>query len=87
MKRHKKFSVLLLYPDDLNEGGHQTYYSHVCAIDVDDAIRVAQLEASVANGSAWEKSDDPTTARDELARDFKQLLVIAGHHADLGNGH
>jgi hypothetical protein len=87
MKRRKKFSVLLLYPVDLNEGGHQTYYSRVCAIDVADAIKVAQREASTANGSAWEESDDPETARDKLASEFKQLLVIAGHHVDLGNGH
>ncbi len=65
----KPYSVLLLYPDDANDGGNETYYAWVQAPDSIAAIAEAQREALAAN--EW-------TDRD-LA-DFVPLLVTDGHH-------
>ncbi|HJW82452.1 MAG TPA: hypothetical protein VJ396_09430 [Acidiferrobacterales bacterium] len=69
-----KFSVLLLYPDYLaNQYGEETFFAHVVADNKAAAIQVAQViaEGGVANDGA-------------KPEDFLPLLVLAGHHDDLG---
>jgi len=66
---NKPYSVLLLYPDYLDDTGCETYYAFVEAIDPIDAIAVAQREAVTEQVIAI---DDPT--------DFIPLLVTEGHH-------
>jgi hypothetical protein len=66
----KPFSVLLLYPDFVNDYGTETYYAFVEATDQIDAVAVAQRQAVAAQCI---EIDDPT--------DFVPLLVTEGHHA------
>jgi hypothetical protein len=63
------YSVLLLYPDDANDGGTETYYAWVEAADPIAAVAEARRQAVVANDCAEFRPDD-----------FAPLLVIAGHH-------
>jgi hypothetical protein len=65
----KPYSVLLLYPDDRNDGGNETYYAWVEAPDPVTAIAEAQRQALATN--EWDDVD-PTG--------FHPLLVINGHH-------
>jgi hypothetical protein len=65
----KPHSVLLLYPDDLDATGYETYYAFVEASDATDAVAVAQRQAAAAQSIAI---DDPA--------DFRPLLVTEGHH-------
>lgn len=69
----KSFSVLLRYSDYLNNGGNETFYTHVEAADSIKAIRLAQAEAAKHN--EFEDDDNPL--------DFAPLLCIAGHHNGL----
>lgn len=73
----KKFTVLLLYPDDLaDQYGEETYLAWVEAEDAPSAILKAQNEALRANGS-------PAGSRRE---DFRPLFACAGHQPDLVAG-
>jgi hypothetical protein len=65
----KPYSVLLLYPDDANDGGKETYYAWVQAANPIAAIADAQRKALATN--EW-------TDRDPA--DFVPLLVTEGHH-------
>ncbi len=67
----KPYSVLLLYPDDVNDSGAETYYAFVEATDAIEAVAVARREAVAAQEEA---------AADYEPDDFAPLLVIAGHH-------
>jgi len=64
------YSILLLYPDYLDDTGYETFYAFVEAADPIDAVATAQRQAATAQACAI---DDPT--------DFHPLLVTAGHHA------
>jgi hypothetical protein len=66
----KPHSVLLLYPDWLNDNGTETYYAFVEAADAIEAVAVAQQQAAAAQSV---EVDDPA--------DFAPLLVTEGHHA------
>lgn len=65
------YSVLLLYPDEANDDGTETYYAFVEATDPIAAIAEARRKALATN--EWtEDGVDPDG--------FTPLLVIAGHH-------
>jgi hypothetical protein len=66
----KPYSVLLHYPDYLDDTGYETYYAFVESSDPIDAVAAAQHQA-VADQAV--DIDDPT--------DFAPLLVTEGHHA------
>ena len=63
-----KYSVLLLYPDYMNDDGTETYFAHVEADDVADAVKAAQIGAADANNCAPETADD-----------FAELITFPGH--------
>ena len=65
----RPYSVLLLYPDDVNDGGSETYYAWVKALDPIAAVAEAQRQALATN--EW---------TDREPDDFVPLLVIEGHH-------
>jgi hypothetical protein len=65
------YSVLLLYPDYMNDSGIETYYEHVDAISPEGAVLTAQSLAHLANDGMGEPED------------FAALLCIAGHHKPL----
>jgi hypothetical protein len=65
----KPYSVLLLYPDHINEGGTETYYAWVEAADPIQAVAQAQREAVAANDCVESEQQD-----------FAPLLVTSGHH-------
>ena len=44
----KPYSVLLLYPDDVNDSGTETYYTFVEAPDAIEAVAAARREAVTA---------------------------------------
>ena len=67
--RNKDYSVLLLYPDHMNDSGTETYFAHVKAVDAVQAVGLAQFKALRDNDMI---DDDPS--------DFIPLLCIAGHH-------
>ena len=68
-----KYSVLLLYPDWMQEtGAHETYFAHVYGCDPDQAVQTAQAQAFKMN---------EMIANDEYKlSDFICLLVLEGHH-------
>jgi hypothetical protein len=68
----KPYSVLLLYPDDVNDSGTETYYAFVEAPDAIEAVAVAKREAVAAQEESAENYEPD---------DFAPLVVIAGHHA------
>jgi len=65
----KPYSVLLHYPDYLDDTGYETFYAFVGAQDPIAAVGVAQRQAVAAIES---ENIDPT--------DFHPLLVTQGHH-------
>jgi hypothetical protein len=65
----KLYSVLLRYPDYLDETGYETYYAFVDAPDAIEAVAMAQRQAVEAQAV---DIDDLT--------DFAPLLVTQGHH-------
>ncbi len=65
----KPYSVLLLYPDDQNDSGTETYYEFVTASDPIEAVAQAQRQAAAAQDGV---EIDP--------EDFAPLLVTQGHH-------
>ncbi len=66
----KPYSVLLLYPDYVNDSGTETYYALVEAADPDGAIELAQRQAAASLDGVEMQPDD-----------FVPLLVTQGHHA------
>lgn len=71
------YSVLLLYPDYINEGGTETYFAHVGAANPVQAIQAARTLATAAQ--------EPDAVYDP--DDFAPLICIAGHHqAELLHG-
>ena len=71
--RIKKFTVLLLYPDYMNDGGHETFMTHVEARNVKSAENKAQKEAASFEGNS--ACNDVT--------DFAVISVIEGHLQDI----
>ena len=69
----KPYSVLLLYPEDVNDSGTETYYAFVEAPDAIEAVAVARREAVAAQEKAAENYEPD---------DFAPLLVTEGHHRD-----
>jgi hypothetical protein len=65
----KPYSVLLLYPDYLDDTGYETFYAFVEAVGPIEAVHLARRKAVAAQTI---DIDDPT--------DFHPLLVIEGHH-------
>lgn len=65
----KPYSVLLHYPDYLDDTGYETFYAFVTAADSMEAVAVAQRQAAAAQSI---EIDDPD--------DFQPLLVVEGHH-------
>lgn len=65
-----KFTVLLLYPDYLNDTGAKTFYTHAHAPDLGAAIQVAKDEAAYQA-----HIDNPD--------DFALLFVCAGFAKDM----
>jgi hypothetical protein len=63
------YSVLLLYPDYLNDTGYETYYAFVEASDPLDAVALAQRQAAAAQEGVEIDPDD-----------FAPLLVTEGRH-------
>lgn len=63
------YSVLLLYPDYLNDTGTETYYAFVEARDAIDAIAIAKGQAAAEESVDINDPDD-----------FTPLLVTQGHH-------
>ncbi|MGA2497683.1 MAG: hypothetical protein ABSH20_08065 [Tepidisphaeraceae bacterium] len=64
------YSVLLLYPDYVNDSGTETYYAFVQATSQIEAITLAQRQAATAQ--KWVEMGP---------EDFTPLLVTQGHHA------
>lgn len=71
------YSVLLLYPDHVNDG-NETYYAFVLAADPVAAVAEARRQALATN--EW-------TAEDVDPAGFVPLLVIDGHHRGLPTSH
>ncbi len=67
----KPYSVLLLYPADVNDGGVETYYAFVEAPDPIAAVALARRQAVTANECLEFEPEE-----------FASLLVTEGHHAD-----
>src|SRR5271157_120337 len=67
----KPYSVLLLYPADVNAGGADTYYAFVEAPDPIAALALARRQAVTANECLEFEPEE-----------FASLLVTEGHHAD-----
>ncbi len=63
-----KYTVVLLYPDYMQESGHETYIESVLAENADKAIEAVQRLAVGAN-----------TVEDIDPNDFALLALFAGH--------
>ena len=59
----KPYSVLLLYPQDVNDGGTETYYAFVEAPDAIEAVAVARRRRSPPRRSAWSTTSRTTSPR------------------------
>jgi hypothetical protein len=71
------YSVLLLYPDYISHGDHETYFAHVEAANPVQAIQAARQMAAAAQ--------KPDAVYDP--EDFASLICIVGHHdAELLHG-
>ena len=67
LRRH--YSVLLLYPDYMDDMGiRETYFTHVKSASPDDAVAAARQNAFIAN-----------KGRAEEPEDFAPLAVFRGH--------
>ncbi len=66
----RKFAVVLLYPDYMQQSGHDTYIETVVAASADKAIEAVQQLAVTAN-AVGASSIDPD--------DFAVLAVFAGN--------
>jgi hypothetical protein len=65
----KPYSVLLLYPDYVNDSGTETFYAFVESTDAIAAVTLARRQAIAAQEGV---AIDPN--------DFVPLLVTGGHH-------
>lgn len=72
----KPYSVLLLYPDGVNDGGAETYYAFVEAPDAIEAVAVARREAVAAQKECAENYEPD---------DFVPLLVTEGRHQPMSH--
>jgi hypothetical protein len=69
----KPYTVLLLYPDYMNDNGDETYLAHVEATDPREAVTAARQQAVAANTDEHGCNlNDPT--------DMTALIVFPGHH-------
>ena len=67
------YTVLLLYPEYLNDNGDETYLAHVEAANPREAVTVARQEVAEAHTSEYGCSlNDPA--------DMAALIVFPGHH-------
>lgn len=66
----RNYTVILLYPDYMQDSGRETYITHVSATNPDSALRIARRQAVAANPD--QEIDDPT--------DFAMVAVFLGHH-------
>jgi len=65
----RNYSVLLLYPDYLDDMGiRETYFTHVKSASPDDAVEAAQVNAFLANKKSAHEPED-----------FAPLAVFRGH--------
>jgi len=64
----KPYTVLLLYPDYMNDNGAETYLAHVEADTVADAIKAAQAQAIAENSMDV-----------DAANDFAEVITFPGH--------
>lgn len=72
------YSVLLLYPDYLNDSGSETYFAHVKATSEANAVKAAKRLAKKAC------TDDVTgECYCDSANDFVPLLLVTGHQESL----
>ena len=69
----KPYSVLLLYPDYMQDQGLETYYAHVEAMNPRIAVSRARQLAVAAN-------TDEHGCNVENPGDFALLIILAGHH-------
>lgn len=65
-----KYTVIILYPDYMQDSGRETFTAHVVAANPDDALSMSRRQACDANSD--QEIDDPT--------DFALLAVYLGHH-------
>lgn len=65
-----KYSVLLLYPDFMNDSGCESYYAHVEAENQHLAVAKACDDCQKSNG--WVEGDEDWN--------FPVLLVLEGWH-------
>lgn len=65
----RPYSVLLLYPDHVNDRGTETFYAFIEAADPQGAVAVAQRQASDAQEGIRIEPEE-----------FTPLLVTEGHH-------
>lgn len=68
----KLYSILLLYPDYINDSGTETYFAHVRATKDYQAVSRARAQAKKANADTVQNADD-----------FTVLLCLEGHHPSL----
>lgn len=64
----KRYTVILLYPDYMNDTGQETYITKVEGEDLEDAWIMAQAAAVVDNDMEFEEADD-----------FAVLATFDGH--------
>jgi hypothetical protein len=79
----RAFSVLLIDPPHMNEGGIETFYAHVAADYVPAAISAARAQAALAIPQEWQDDDEEEEAQIACCLGFEALLCIEGHHYDL----
>ena len=74
----KPYTVLLLYPDYLNDNYDDTFLAYVKAENPEGAVDVAQRACS----NAYSAKDDAEEDRPD-PNAFAPLVVFAGHLEDL----
>lgn len=67
-KLMEEYSVLLRYPDYMNDGGNETYYGFTTAQTPQEAIINVQIDATRENSEQVQEWSD-----------FAALLVLPGH--------
>lgn len=77
------YTVLLLRPDYIVDVfGQDTYLAHVVANGVEEAQKLAQMEAFEADVD----QDDRSDFRDDASDDYYVLFVAVGHLEDQSVG-
>lgn len=79
-KKSKRFSVLLLYPPEIADGGSETFYAFVRGADAAEAVRKARLQLTKGIPSYWEDpaGGDPKKEREDLMERCSVELVLRG---------